>query len=214
MKILRDATKAALRFIYPSRCGLCGTFGPDAICEECLAEFLPLGHVPELEPGHPISSLTGCFQYEGRAGQAVRRLKFERVTSLGRPMADLMAQRINSALLAQVDAIIPLPIHWRRETHRGFNQSQFLCEAWPLELVRTDLLRRIRHTPPQTRLKAEERASNILGAFAASPEVRGKRVLLIDDVYTTGSTAKECAKCLRQAGARDVFVHVFTLGGD
>jgi len=214
MNLLRQASQAAVRFFYPSRCGLCGTFGPEAICEECRAELQPLGHVPELDERNPITALTGCFHYEGRAGQAVRRLKFERVTSLGRPMAELMAQRLNPALLAQVDAIIPLPIHWRRENHRGFNQSVLLCEAWSRELVQADLLRRIRHTVPQTHLKAEQRATNILGAFEASPDVRGKRLLLVDDVYTTGSTAKECAKCLRQAGAFEVFVHVFTLGGD
>lgn len=147
------------------------------------------------------------YVYSGRAAQAVKRLKYERRTSLARPMAGELA-RVRTELALEGEIVIPVPIHWTRRCHRGFNQAEMLCEAMPAEHCRTDLLRRVRATRPQAALTLEERLVNLKGAFAARP-VAAVSVLLVDDVLTTGHTAEECGRALLAAGARSVGVLAF-----
>ena len=106
------------------------------------------------------------------------------------------------------EAIIPVPLHKRRLRRRGYNQSALLAEALSERIgvpVREELIRRTRNTKTQTSLNARRRARNLRGAFAASPEAKGMRLLLIDDVRTTGATLSECARALREAGAAAVY---------
>ena len=110
------------------------------------------------------------------------------------------------------DVIVPVPLHHRRLLWRGFNQSLEISRSLSKRLDRPVLkngLTRIRNTPPQTRLGLRERRVNIKDAFLADTgQIRGRRVLLVDDVYTTGSTLRECARTLRRAGAFGVDVLV------
>ncbi|MDD4731208.1 MAG: ComF family protein [Desulfovibrio sp.] len=108
-------------------------------------------------------------------------------------------------------AVVPVPLHKKRLRWRGYNQSLELAQPVARTAGLTllpDGLRRLRHTPPQSTLKGRERRTNLRGAFAASPEVGGRRVLLVDDVCTTGATLHECARALRQGGAVAVDVLV------
>jgi ComF family protein len=114
------------------------------------------------------------------------------------------------------DAIVPVPLHRWKLFQRRYNQSALLAQQIGImtgKPVLYDVLRRIRATPPQGRLKRKERQENVKGAFAIAPKhkdsVEGKTLLLIDDVMTTGATANECAKVLLKAGAKQV--HVLTL---
>jgi ComF family protein len=143
------------------------------------------------------------YDYSGRAGQAVRRLKYARSTSLSDWMASQIAR---TAALVPFDVAVAVPIHWTRRNERGFNQSELLASALPSS---PDLLKRIRKTRPQVGLNREQRTKNLRGAFSASPEVSGKSVLLIDDVVTSGQTARECAKELLSKGACEVGVLAF-----
>jgi ComF family protein len=95
-------------------------------------------------------------------------------------------------------------IHWSRLCRRGFNQAELLCDGLPRERLRPDLLRRIRATRPQAGLSREERLRNLAGAFRANGEAQGLRILLVDDVFTSGQTARECAGALLAAGATKV----------
>jgi ComF family protein len=104
---------------------------------------------------------------------------------------------------------VPVPLHPVRLRERGFNQSALLAAEAGRHLERSvdvDALRRTRPTAAQTGLPASERRSNVRGAFAAAAGLPARRVLLIDDVMSTGSTARECARVLRRAGAREVAV--------
>jgi ComF family protein len=110
----------------------------------------------------------------------------------------MLLEGIERLGLLDYDLVVPVPIHWKRRCHRGFNQAELLCQRMPAV---SRSLRRIKSTRQQAGLKRDDRMTNLAGAFRASPEVAGKSVLLIDDVLTSGFTMRECAKTLRQAGA-------------
>jgi ComF family protein len=152
-----------------------------------------------------LDAAHAAYGYEGRAGQAVRKLKFNRSTSLAPFMACEIA-RIASGLT--YDFVCPVPIHLLRWCSRGFNQAELLCAEFPRS-ERQDLLRRIRFTRPQVGLSAQDRRTNLVGAFQSQLNLAGKHVLVIDDVVTTGGTARECAKVLKSAGAARVELVVF-----
>jgi len=190
-----------LDWVYPPKCGLCSQFGPTAICDACAQDFKPLGLIP---PSGSLVRVVAAFHYESRAAQAVRRLKYNRVTSLADPLAVLVRSAYDSFDCDEFDYIAPVPIHWMRRAYRGFNQSEALAAGLPADKVRPELLSRIRMTRPQVGLTREERVQNLLGAFAASTHAAGKSVLLVDDVTTSGHTAEQCAVALYGAGATRV----------
>ena len=103
---------------------------------------------------------------------------------------------------------MPVPIHRSRLSERGFNQALSLCQELPTGGTGKQLVR-IRKTRPQVELTPEQRAKNLVGAFRCEESLAGKRVLLVDDVFTTGATANECAKAMKEAGAAWVGVLVF-----
>ena len=154
--------------------------------------------------GPGLDSRICLFRYEARAAQAVQRLKYERATCLASELSRLLFEFVDAQGLLVCDLIVPVPIHWSRLAHRGFNQSELLCESMPKDKTRTDALKRIRATPPQARLSHDERFKNLKDAFRASKFVEGKSVLLVDDVLTSGQTFAECANALKQAGATKV----------
>jgi ComF family protein len=160
----------------------------------------------EIEEG-PLKLTATLFAYRGRVGQAVRRLKYSRATVLGRPMASLLAEGVERLGLQRYDFVVPIPIHWSRRCLRGFNQSEILAEG--LTGVRLDALVRVRRTKPQVQLSREDRMHNLAGAFRARPVVAGHSVLLVDDVLTSGQTARECAKALAEAGATEIAAVAF-----
>jgi len=108
-----------------------------------------------------------------------------------------------------VEAIVPVPLHPKREKIRGFNQAQIIAKELAkykgIELLEKKLIR-VKNIPPQTSLEASERKKNVRGAFAVKngESLKGKIILLVDDVYTTGATIKECSLALKKAGAREV----------
>jgi ComF family protein len=129
----------------------------------------------------------------------------------GRLLGSLMADRAEALFnIREYDLIVPVPLHRHRLKERGFNQSLLLARSiagnfdMPVDF---ESLRRIRETGPQVNLGGAERADNVKGAFAAGDSVKGKKVLLIDDVLTTGSTVRECAKTLLGKGALEVAVY-------
>lgn len=204
------ALSEALSWLYPSRCGLCELASPSGLCKTCQSEFLP-GPGWSIRQAQALDEVQVLFDHAGRAKQAVWALKFHRISSLGRPLSELLFAAAFSPTRGPWDAVIPVPIHWRRQWSRGFNQSMLLASAFPKSLVKTDWLVRIRHTRAQVGLTLEERTQNLIGAFVATPAARRKRILLLDDVLTSGSTAEECAKALKAVGAD--LVSVLTLTG-
>jgi ComF family protein len=147
--------------------------------------------------------------------QAIIRFKYDCQMVLGRPLGALMVEALQSQPGAAldpdtVDVVSPVPLHAARLRERGFNQSELLAEEVAAFLGKPlkPLTERTRATLPQVSLPAQSRPANVRDAFAPRLEevIAGQRVLLVDDLFTTGSTLEECARTLRRADAREVRV--------
>ena len=149
--------------------------------------------------------------YEGTLQSLIQRLKYDGYRPLAKPLGRFLAEAARRLEEQSFDLVIPVPLHPRRQRQRGFNQAALLAaevsKFLNIPSGAKDCVR-VRDTRPQTGLRAAERRKNVAGAFdVPEPErVRGRRVLLIDDVLTTGATAHACAQALRKAGARGVWV--------
>jgi ComF family protein len=144
--------------------------------------------------------------------EAIHLFKYGRKTSLAQPLQALLRETfLRFWETGTIDLIVPVPLHIRRLRERGFNQAYLLVRKWAKEEgLALDGLAMIRHrwTEPQTRQGRAERQKNVKGAFdLRSPhKIKGKRLLLVDDVYTTGATVNECARVLMKGGAGSVDV--------
>ena len=224
---LRRLGGAALDLLYPPHCVAChrsGSFLCDGCagtmteassprCSRCWQPSRGAEFCHECRSNPPAyDGARSAFVYAGTARTLVHALKYRHTTALATPMAAFMAELARQHEL-QVDLVIPVPLSGRRERTRGYNQAAVLARALALELelpVSKALVRR-RHTPPQARsADAETRRRNVSGAFACRGEgIAARRVLLVDDVTTTGATLGSCAHALKEAGAAAVWALTF-----
>jgi ComF family protein len=199
----RDCYNAFEKVASPL-CPMCGRpfsagSGIDHTCENCLRK----------QPYYDIARAP--YLYEGPLMTAIHDLKYAKKTHLAGSLGHLMASYAANWLgRADELLVMPVPLHPGRLRDRGFNQSLLLARHVASRLeARTDFLslRRIRPTQPQTRLTSDERKKNVRRAFAVieKTNLKGKSVLLIDDVATTGSTLSECARALKKAGVKEVY---------
>jgi ComF family protein len=149
--------------------------------------------------------------YDGVLRELIHLFKYGRIRTLAKPLGNHLALAIPRE--QRFDLIVPMPLHWRRRWQRGFNQAELLAReiARRCSLPVVSSVRRVRATPAQAGLSNSERRRNVSKAFAVRRKrlVEGRRVLLIDDVMTTGATASACARVLRDAGAK--YVALLTL---
>lgn len=226
--------QALVELLFPSTCLACRQpLAPATLpmfCPACLAEVeLLRGPLcpgcgrpfPKAAGGEHFCGLclTGHYHfararavalYTAPLAQVIHRFKYQGQTHALASFHALLAL-LPEAVAQPPELILPVPLHDRKLRQRGFNQAALLARAFfPREKkrVRTDLLRRERDTEPQTSLSGKARRQNLKNAFALREpgEVRGKRVLLVDDVFTTGTTVNECARVLKKAGAARVEV--------
>ncbi len=238
----RLAWDGLLDFLYPPRCLVCEEHARPALCNSCTACFTPVPTPACPVCGRPVEGSSPCRLcagmptggggdwafasaraaaiYEGPLRHAIHRFKYGRMILLGEPLGAFLANRlvVDGLLGEAVDAVVPVPIHPVRQRERGFNQTELLAAPVAAMLsvpLLPRALRRVRRTPPQVGLPPEARRANLQDAIAA-PEPKllaGCRVLLVDDVFTTGTTTDTCARSLKEAGAACVYVATLAAGG-
>ncbi len=149
--------------------------------------------------------------YEGTLRELIHLFKYTKIRTLAAPLGEMIASAVPRD--QSFDAVVPVPLHWRRRLDRGFNQSELLARAVARRygVSVTNAVRRRRATTNQAGLSNAKRRTNVAGAFMVKrPQaIAGRRVLLVDDVMTTGATAAACATALRKAGAN--YVALLTL---
>ncbi|MBE7452168.1 MAG: ComF family protein [Kofleriaceae bacterium] len=237
------ALARALELLYVPRCAACDVRVPTGqpLCPPCASSLVELGPAcprcaePLAAPpavtcarcargDWPLESTAAPWRFGGDLARALRRLKFERRPDLARELAPLVTPFLAAVARAgEVGLVVPVPLHWRRLAERGFNPAQALVAsaskrgelAVPVDAA---ALRRVRATAPQTGLSAAERERNLRKAFRVAPRhvrrVAGRRVLLVDDVITTGATLAAAARALRDAGALAVLGFAVARAGD
>jgi len=188
------------------RCVLClDLVGTDGLCDECLAD-LPWRTEPVVRGfrvGHPCYA---TLRYEFPVRRLIASAKYSNNVGLALLLGDLMSRNLPTLDWSTV-SICPMPQSLRRHWVRSYNQTWLMAQAiaWHTKaLVHADLLMKRKHTAAQKGLKRERRQTNLVGAFEASARVEGLRIVLVDDVITTGATFAAAANCLTRRGAREV----------
>ncbi|MFC7537411.1 ComF family protein [Sphingomonas sp. GCM10030256] len=226
LRLALQTGRAALDFALPPRCAGCGaiTAEIDLFCQQCWGEVEFLGAGGCSTCGIPLEAtdaetcgaylaspprldrVRAAVAYGDTARALVLRLKYGRKTALARTMAAYMKRALGDL---QDALLVPVPLHRWRLWQRGFNQSALIAAALARTTERSvavDLLRRTRATPKLKGMNVAARRKAVGGAFALRKggEVRGRRIILVDDVFTTGSTAEACARLLKKHGAASV----------
>lgn len=222
-----------LDFIYPQRCPVCQTAlssGRELMCQNCMFKFrekkrllgpycpsckrqLPsLSDGCECEESDPtLEAVFSLGVYDEEMEALIENFKYRRKRRLGAFLSELLSESLlDSVKLPRADFIVAVPLHKRKLRERGFNQSKIIASQLSEKLgipVLPDSVIRKRNTRTQTGLSREERRKNVKDAFKLTGKVdlEGRRLLLVDDVLTTGATMSECARTLKNAGAKKIW---------
>jgi ComF family protein len=234
---LAQLPRLALDIALPTLCVSCREpVDGEGVCAECWAKlsFIAPPYCPRLgipfvyDPGPELLSMEAianppasynrarvAVRYDDVARTLVHALKYQDRTDLAPAMGRWMA-RAGKELLDEADVLVPVPLHWRRGWSRRYNQSGALARVISRQTgvkMATEALRRVRATEQQIGLSRPQRASNVQGAFKVAPErsaeIAGRRIVLVDDVLTSGATTDACARALLRAKATRVDVLVF-----
>lgn len=192
-----------IRYLRLPFCRICGievysAESENPLCSECLRN------------PPPYTLARSVVRYEAPIQQLIHKLKYGRDLSVIPGLAEIIG-RYDMTEFADIDRVVVVPLHLQRLRRRGLNQAAVLARLFFAEkrpLIQADWLIRVRNTVPQTELGRAARRRNLVGAFAARPksDVSGKRICLVDDVFTTGTTVRECSKAIMRNGAKEVKV--------
>lgn len=213
--ILREI--GGLIYPWPFACLCCGGRGAGggALCPDC-ADRLSAQRVESGFAGDGFEMSVAAHMYAGPAGALARALKYRAFSALADDMGRDMLDAAADAGMGVPDVVTFVPMHWYRRRTRYFNHAELLAKKvareWNMKPEKA--LKRVRACRQQAGIsEMDARRENVRDAFAARRRLEGKRVLLIDDVFTTGATARECARALRAADAAEVWLLVYSRAG-
>lgn len=232
--LLKKISIFTLDILFPIRCVLCRKEGAwvchscfskirtkdQQLCPICERMITPGGYVcHSCKRKSPLSGMIVATSYgDSSVSKLIHFFKYRFASDLHAALGEILLRVIHKSEIPIPDLIVPIPLHSRRLRWRGFNQSALLGKYLAEKLLPNmpiifseNILKRTRYTPPQMKIKDfSRRKSNIKNAFAVrnESEVKGKTILLVDDIATTGSTIFECARVIKDAGAREVYAAV------
>ena len=199
-----------MELLFPRKCVLCRTLlkkDETDLCRTCRVEA----------PGYPISktkpqfldSFAAVWYYEESVRSSLLRFKFGGARSYADAYGRLVAMKVLETVPEEIDVLTWIPVSPLRKLRRGYDQVELVARAVgkELDMVPTPTLKKIRHNRPQSGISdAAKRRANVLGVYreANREKIVGKRILLLDDIFTTGATAGECARVLRTCGAKEI----------
>lgn len=209
----------AINLIYPNVCGICDKMCKDDLCKKCEIKLKNISKFKiDTYKNKNYKRHIYLFKYEGIIKERLINYKFNNKPYIYKSFVNfLIKNKKICRFLKSYDIIIPVPIHYNRKVTRGYNQSALISKniAKQLHLNHDEkvLLKKVNNKPQSTKDK-QERKTNVIGAYYIKNKERifNQKVLLVDDIYTTGSTANECAKVLKIAGAK--IVDVLTIAKD
>ena len=201
-----------LDFLFPRKCGVCNKLNDNFVCKDCLKRINSFKIYNFSEEGIWI------YRYEGIVRNLIIDYKFKDKSYLCELFANcILSDGEVCKIIQKYDIILPVPLHKKRFKERGYNQSKLISDILAQKLgVQTfdDVLVKIKNTLPQGKNLLHDRRKAIKGAFfVENPDkIRGKNVLIFDDIYTTGNTANECKKIIEESGAKSV--EILTIAKD
>ena len=233
MAVITDIRKSILNLVFPLHCLACRAPVEESavwqVCGRCLDDIRPnprpwcrrcgrsvdfadaLCRECRKMPGRHFKRNYSAYLYDGALKECIHKFKYGGISRLSGLFSSLLIDFIkdNPEILKDIDLLVPVPLGKNRLRERGYNQSSMLTRPISEEfgVLSVDALAKKKSTPPQSELKRESRLINLKGAFEMRPDisVNGKNILIIDDVFTTGSTINECASVLKDAGAGRIY---------
>ena len=213
-----DYIEKILNLVYPNTCGICGEINQFSICNKCNIK-IKQDIKPKLEKlkNKKIEHMY-LFKYNGALRDKMILYKFHENSYLYKMFAEIITKNeLANNFLKQYDIIIPVPIHKNRKKLRGYNQSELIAKELAKNIkmqITTDSLIKQKNNVSQSTLNKEERIKNVKDVYALknSEILENKKILIFDDIYTTGSTLSECTKTIRKAHPKQI--GIFTLAKD
>lgn len=212
-----------LDLIYPNVCGFCNTICKESLCNECEEKIQSklICNIDNYENDNAkyFSKHLYLFKYNDEIRQKILDYKFNDKAYLYKTFSKIIIKNEKiCGFLKKYDIIIPVPIHKKRMNIRGYNQSELITKEIAKKIdnitIENNILLKIQNTKPQSTLNKLERSNNIKNAYIIknADKVKNKKVLLFDDIFTTGNTTNECSKLLKLSGAKDI--GIITLAKD
>lgn len=237
MKFIMDMfLDMLLDMFYPRRCPVCHKILKETgllVCPECVGKLMQVGKEYCMKCGKPVEKHQeycevcgktsrkftqgrAVFLYDRIMKNSLLKFKYGGRREYGRFYIKAMCHTAKSEIERwKPDVIVPVPLHRRKYRARGFNQAEYLARGIGKNFdipVSTEILKKVKNTKSQKKLNAKDRKSNLEHAFLVYEEIKGLRILVIDDVYTTGSTMEEIAAVLQQEGAEKVYFLTLCIG--
>lgn len=212
---IREYFRRLVDSIFPPKCLMCDKKNPNAeefpICPDCLEIFNQYEKKKVFHDEDGKVRGVGIYRYDGVIRYFTQKMKYERKIKIAEGFGEIAVKHVlEFCKNRHINYIVPIPCHETRLKERGFNQAEVIARVVAKKtgmILRTDLVARTRYTEPQSKLSGKERAVNVKDSFKIldENEIRGKDILLLDDIYTTGSTIEECSKVLKEHNTRKVY---------